>query len=194
MRDLPVLDLETDVTSRPLQTRLLRSALEWGAEMLGRDDDRAYGGAGAAFEPSESVKIMMWPPGEFKRLPRGTTAGSCFRTYVRAAEPSSEPDAACACLREHILTYAGPCGVCSACGITRFDCGCQWAHLSSGKCSSCDGEPCRVHVAACVHGTALPGLQVLVMILQHGSGRACRVSCTASVTTGSPSGTAAARW
>ena len=74
-----------------LQTRLLRSALEWGAEMLGRDDDRAYGGADVAIEPSESVKIMMWPPGEFKRLPRGTTAGSCFRTYVRAAELSVIP-------------------------------------------------------------------------------------------------------
>ena len=74
-----------------LQTRLLRSALEWGAEMLGRDDDRAYGGADAVAESNESVKIMMWPPGEFKRLPRGTTAGSCFRTYVRAPDPPVRP-------------------------------------------------------------------------------------------------------
>ncbi len=70
---------------------MLRSALEWGAEMLGRDDDRAYGGADAVAESSESVKIMMWPPGEFKRLPRGTTAGSCYRTYVRSPDPPLRP-------------------------------------------------------------------------------------------------------
>ncbi len=66
--------------ARVAQTRLLRSALEWGQEMMGRDDERVYG----AIEASESVRVMMWPPGEFKQLPRGTTAGSFFRTHVRA--------------------------------------------------------------------------------------------------------------
>jgi hypothetical protein len=29
------------------------------------------------------VVVLMWPPGEFKRLPRGTTAGHVVKTHVR---------------------------------------------------------------------------------------------------------------
>jgi len=89
-----------------VQTRLLRSALEWGQEMMGRDDERTYG----AVEASESVRVMMWPPGEFKQLPRGTTAGSFFRTHVRRQNILPTPPAeACCPAAAHALTYGRTC-------------------------------------------------------------------------------------
>lgn len=59
---------------------MLRSVLEWGREIESEDGT-------AAAELSTDVTVVMWPPGDLKQLPRGTTAGSVIKDYVRCCLP-----------------------------------------------------------------------------------------------------------
>ncbi len=53
---------------------MLRAVLEWGKDL---NPD-----AEADVEESAEVLVLLWPPGEFKRLPRGTTAGQLIEDQV----------------------------------------------------------------------------------------------------------------
>ena len=63
------------------QTRLLRSVLEWGREIETEE------GASDVEELTSDVTVVMWPPGDLKQLPRGTTAGAVIKIYVRGLPP-----------------------------------------------------------------------------------------------------------
>lgn len=59
-----------------MQTLRLRGILEWRDEVTSGPDQS---------EPptSSEVMILIWPDGEFKRLPRGTTASEIVYNQVR---------------------------------------------------------------------------------------------------------------
>lgn len=58
-----------------MQTLRLRGILEWRNEVTSGPDQS---GSSASTE----VMILIWPAGEFKRLPRGTTAGEIVHDQV----------------------------------------------------------------------------------------------------------------
>lgn len=75
---------EQDEREIARKTLLLRAVLEWGNEMDADIGDTTAATASHEAEDSTAtsgVIVLMWPPGEFKRLPRGTTAGHIIKTH-----------------------------------------------------------------------------------------------------------------
>ena len=66
---------------------MLRAVLEWGKDL---NPD-----AEADVEESAEVLVLLWPPGEFKRLPRGTTAGQLIKDQVDAGHHTLTSTACC---------------------------------------------------------------------------------------------------
>ncbi len=60
-----------------VQTLRLRGILEWRNEVTSGSDQ-------SGSSESAEVMILIWPAGEFKRLPRGTTASEIVRDQVRS--------------------------------------------------------------------------------------------------------------
>ncbi len=59
-----------------MQTLRLRGILEWRDEVTSGPDH-------SGSSTSSEVMILIWPAGEFKRLPRGTTASEIVHDQVR---------------------------------------------------------------------------------------------------------------